>query len=275
MNVVRDENMKLRTKLQQGENELQRKDREIKELLNKLQSPSLGTYIKEIHGKKIKSNEHLIMALKKKVQDIQKENKFLKEGFITLKKSVKVTATQELDSELKTYADECVRLRKVIDEMTAEKQYLSPESMEKIEEKIQDQNQQITGIKQENNELTAQLQKLETDLKKAKLKAEEKKQAPERKDTSKQQVIIKEQMKEIQNLKDQIEAAKKSSKKEQQAEELKKVKVALSKQLVEKDDEIRTLGMKLVEIKRAKDTEIKALKDQIKESKIIRTNIEQ
>ncbi len=264
MNDVRQENLKLKTKIQQSDGELSRKDKEIKDLSDRIQNPSVGTFIKEIHGKRAKTGAHLVMALKKRVQDTQKENAALREGLQTLKKNIRLTTTQELDTEVQTYADECVRLRKMLEDMVGEKQYLTAEDVATIEEKIRQQNQVIDGVKRENQSLRQKLQQQEAELSKLKSGSSAKKTAsPKEKESLKQQVLAKEQMREIQKLKEEIEGLKKSAKQQQQAEEARKEKAALDKQLSAQDDTIRSLEMKLIDCKRSKDGEIKALRDQL------------
>eukprot|EP01022_Parablepharisma_sp_SALTPOND_P025583 TRINITY_DN5_c0_g1_i1.p1 TRINITY_DN5_c0_g1~~TRINITY_DN5_c0_g1_i1.p1 ORF type:complete len:942 (-),score=200.59 TRINITY_DN5_c0_g1_i1:2152-4977(-) len=265
MNLLKVENTQLKTKVLQTEKEMAKKDKEIKELLDRLNTPSAGFYnvVREpIPKKTVKTSAHLVMGLKKRISEVQKENKTLKDGLQTLKKSLKMTTTQELESEIKTYAEECTRLRKMLEEVIQEKPYITPEDLAGIEEKIKQQNEVIDKFKEENQELSEKVKKASEEAKKWKAKAEQKKASPRSPETS-SQALVREQMREIQRLKDQIEGLKKAARSQQQAEELQKAKAALGKQEREHEQQIRDLEMKLVECKRTKDVEIRTLKEQM------------
>ena len=267
MNVLRAENIQLKTKVLQSEKELQKKDKDIKDLWCRVNAPAAGIYNnipKETVPKKtLKTSAHLVMGLKKRIQEIQKENKTLRDGLEALRKSLKMTTTQELDAEVKAYAEECARLRKILEEGMQEKPYITQEDISGIEEKLKQQNEIIGKLTQENQELAQKVATASEEAKNWKEKAEQKKFSPKISEGA-NQALAKEQMKEIQKLKDQIESMKKAAKSQQQAEELQKTKADLTKQEREHEEKIRELEMKLAECKHIKDAEIKSLKDQMK-----------
>jgi len=265
MNLLKTENLQLKTKVQQEEKELAKRDKEIKELLDKLNtSATAGMYHipKDAMPKKqVKTSAHLVMGLKKRIAEISKENKTLKDGIENLKKSLKQTSTQELDNELKAYMEECLRLRKMLEVAIQNKPYMTSEDMAGAEEKLKQQSDLILKLQQENQDLNEKISITTDEIKKWKTKVESKKSPSKSPDTSQ---IQRDQMREIQKLKDQIEVMKKAQKSSAQAEELNKAKEALGKQEKEHEEKIRDMEMQLIDAKREKDKEIKDLKEKIK-----------
>ena len=86
-NVVRDENTRLRTKLQMADNEITRKDRLIDDLI--LQQENLGGNMKRKFNIRVES--HLEINLKRKVRDLQNELQSSKDENDSLKRNIRAT----------------------------------------------------------------------------------------------------------------------------------------------------------------------------------------
>jgi len=158
MNTLRSENVQLKGKLAQGEKAIVRKDKAIKHLLNRISTSSSGFYgaAKASIFKKDGDGTSLI-ELKKKIAELKKKNKSLKENVDSLRRILKVTSAQELRAEVKAYSKECVRLRKIIDELTKK----NPQAvLSDTGQKLNEQNKLIIRIKTENKGLTEKIKKL-------------------------------------------------------------------------------------------------------------------
>ena len=129
VSILRNENSKLKTRVIQGEHELIQKNKEIKKLIQQINAPLYNT-------SKTLKKPGLVQGLKKRIIAIQKENRTLKEGLASLKKSLKMTTIQELNAEIKVYSDECTRLRNMIENNLQGKDYSLSEDTDKIGKKI-------------------------------------------------------------------------------------------------------------------------------------------
>lgn len=128
-NSLRDENTKLRTRLQMIETELMRKDKIIDDLLASYDKPILGKRVPETH---------LTNNLKRKVRELQGEISQRKEEVELLKRNIKNTKTHETEIEIKLYMDECIRLRSQLEEVIKSKDtFADPQELKIIEQKFQ------------------------------------------------------------------------------------------------------------------------------------------
>ncbi len=107
-NNLLHENTKLRTRMQMTENELNRKDKMIEELLHQQQDAQSGNFKSSRAGK---DSHHLVVNLKRKVRDQHLELQVKADEVELLKRNIKNTRTHETELEIKMYMDECVRLR--------------------------------------------------------------------------------------------------------------------------------------------------------------------
>ena len=115
-NNLKDENTRLRTKLQCVEVELQRKDKVIDDLIVQQEAnfglpSSMPKFANNRMGGSLKSDTHLVINLKRKVRDLQTENQKKLDEIESLKRNIRSTRQQELEVEVKLYMEECVRLR--------------------------------------------------------------------------------------------------------------------------------------------------------------------
>lgn len=107
-NLVEDENIKLKTKLSKMENELQRKDRFIQDvvysnnpqlqMLVGTKSPSTGGGQSKVNGKK-QQESHLVVNMKRYIKELKEELATRNDEVASLKKHIKYTKITEIDSE--------------------------------------------------------------------------------------------------------------------------------------------------------------------------------
>lgn len=149
MNTFKEENIKLKTKAQLYEKEIDKKDRLIQELLEQM-STQTGK------GPKAKVNEtHLIFALKKQIKEIKTECNQKDLELKQLRKNIKITRNQENEIEKKMYIDECSRLRRVLEDTMNNKARdgYSKEEVAELETNNQQMNVMLKQAKQEIGEL--------------------------------------------------------------------------------------------------------------------------
>lgn len=119
-NFIAQENIKLRTKIQQLEKNSEKKENVL--------SPK---------GKK----SHLIENLKINIKDLKSEIQAKDKGIEDIKKYVRYTKMQELEADLMQYTNECMRLKKIIDGLLVEKNIV-PQGLD-FYEKIKRENEEL------------------------------------------------------------------------------------------------------------------------------------
>ena len=150
-NNLADENMRLRTKVQIVQQELQKKERVIDDLVTTQKEstyigiaspkPSYTTRM-SMPGKTIET--HLVINLKRKIRDLQTELAQKDEEIEALKKNIKFTRASEMEVEVKMYMDECVRIRQQLEEVIMSKDtFADPEELKMIEEKFSQKDKVI------------------------------------------------------------------------------------------------------------------------------------
>ncbi|CAD8189296.1 unnamed protein product [Paramecium pentaurelia] len=158
-NNLKEENTKLRTRIQQTEKELFNYERLCENMTE--QTPN-----------KKKANELLLIQLKKQNKDLQQSLKERTVQVEHLKKNTKVTKFQELECDRKAYFDETVRMRKLIEESQSQfqsmlskyNQSLQLESevqkLLKTNENLIAENKALNQKSQQSDEMMRQLQQL-------------------------------------------------------------------------------------------------------------------
>ena len=105
VNFFKEQNIRLKTKLQQTEKELGKKEEFLDEIHMNTKEPMNV------------SNSHLVGSLKHSIKELKNELKQREEDIDKLKRDTKVSRVNELEVELQAYADECTRLRHHIEEV--------------------------------------------------------------------------------------------------------------------------------------------------------------
>ena len=125
-NLLKEENLKLRTKVKFLEKDFKKDENESEK-------------------------SHLVINLKNHIKDLQKivENKEFE--ILELKKSSRATRAQELEIEMKMYVDECTRLRRMLQECFL--QLSAGLASQDISQKFIQQSLQLKSLKKDYKEL--------------------------------------------------------------------------------------------------------------------------
>ncbi|KAM3132664.1 hypothetical protein pb186bvf_015209 [Paramecium bursaria] len=162
-NTVKEENMKLKTRLQQQDKELQRYERLCEEMQNYIAGQKNG---KQVHP------DSFIIQLRKQNKDLTNELKEKTSQLEQLKKHSKVTKYQELEYDRKSYYEETLRMRKLLDDTAQQHQQMLQKFNQtlllenevskvlKINEGLVSENKQYQSQVQQNEDLIKQLQQL-------------------------------------------------------------------------------------------------------------------
>ncbi|KAL4463844.1 hypothetical protein ABPG74_005781 [Tetrahymena malaccensis] len=156
VNQLKFENHKLQTHCYGLKQEL--KKYEQSEPADNLQTSSLLNSIKKKTNKStgLYSNQEIssiIPTLKKQVTDLTAQLQQKEKEMSTLKRNVKLTKISELEVELKSYMDETIRLRRLLQQSLSLKPQNQDEGDGSVEEKFISQMNQIHNLKSENQKM--------------------------------------------------------------------------------------------------------------------------
>ena len=111
-NFLKDENVKLKTKIHILEQELTKKERLVDDLLQQQDQLPMGMPSSTSSGlSKQKLESHLTAGLKRKIRELLAEMQGKQEELEQLRRNIKSTKIGEIEVEMKMYIDECTRLR--------------------------------------------------------------------------------------------------------------------------------------------------------------------
>lgn len=249
MNGFRDKNTQLKTKIAQYGKELEKKDRIIHELLGKVSPQANADTAKA-------ESTHLANALREQIRVTQEEISAKDAEIAKLNKSVKTTKLLETDIEIKMFMDEATRLKHIIDEILKQKAAsYTPEDIEAIQAKINQQNYLIENIKQQNENISKMLERKEEEMSNwrsvyEKLQSKLNKLESEARANSRSRTQLSDSKKELQSLKAQLAALKgngrdKAGAHRARIEELLRKDAELSEKLEAKDKKLKALEAKL------------------------------
>lgn len=204
--------MKLKTRILFMENEMTKNERLVSELMQQdsFQGPS-----NKMGGlSKLKLETHLTINLKKKIKELQVQNQLKLDEIEVLRKKMKITKITEIEIEMKTYIDECARLRQQLEEVIISKdRFADPEEVKAIENKFNQQDQVIQTMKNENNDLVNAYNAKEDELQQfralvADMERKVKKSASHAKETSKFKKDAREKNRELKAVKQELNLVK-------------------------------------------------------------------
>ena len=112
LNFVNSENVRLKTKINLQDKELQRQNEILEQLNKKFSSEAYMSQNKANTVKKI----HLLQKLKHNIKEQKVALKLKEDEILQLRKNIKSTKNFELEIEIKGYKDECTRLRHLLEE---------------------------------------------------------------------------------------------------------------------------------------------------------------
>ena len=243
MNRFQDENLKLKTRIQQSGKELEKKQKIIQGLMDQINSES---------GKC--SNQYFeapaVLSLKRQLKELKEEEKIKDDEMNNLKNGLKISRFKELDNELKANEKECARLKTiVVNLLNNQSDAVSPEDIAILENNVAQQEAMINSLKEENFKLVNDMQAKENELVKLKQtsgKFEKRigKAESNSKENVKSKKVLAENIKEIEKLKQQIEHYKVDNK-EKEALSLKETIDKLIKQQSELNGKIKDKDLQI------------------------------
>ena len=157
-NFLKDENVRLKTRIHVLESEVGKKEKIIDELLLQQDSYQLGgvggPMIFNPKSAKARVESHLAMNLKRKVREQQMTIAQKQEELEQLRRNIRSTKLSEMEAELKMYADECQRLRAQLEELVRSRDsFADPDQMNAIEQRFQQQEMLLAQLRNENTTL--------------------------------------------------------------------------------------------------------------------------
>lgn len=152
MNSYKEENIRLRTRLKFLEKEQNQREDIIEDLANHNEITTIGRLGSMLNKKKTEG--YLTNALKRQIKDLKTALKEKEDEMLAFRKNFRNTKITELDIELRSYMDECLRLRNILEDTIKSKDPLiDPDQASKIEEQFEQQNETISNLQQENQQL--------------------------------------------------------------------------------------------------------------------------
>jgi Ca2+-binding EF-hand superfamily protein len=127
-NQLQQENIRLRTKLNQLDREIGRRDDFIEDIRTEgNRGVNVGV-----------QKTHLVSNLKQSVKDLRQDLRQKEEEITLLRRNLKSTKIGELEVEIQVYADECTRLRHHLEEMLRQREESPGQQSPKIDEMYQE-----------------------------------------------------------------------------------------------------------------------------------------
>eukprot|EP00347_Sterkiella_histriomuscorum_P007882 403347201 len=218
-NFLKDENLKLKTKVHILEGEMQKKEKFIDELIQQQDSYQIGGVGGPIiQSAKIglpRTSTHLTLNLKRKIRELQYEVSQKIDEIELMKKNVRSTRLTEIEIENKMYIDECTRLRHQLEEVIKSKDtFADPEEMKLIESRFQQQDLLIEQLRQDNTQLAMIFNQKDMELNQIRevLNQHEQKSKSSKLGQGKELIKVKGQLKDrmrdIKSLRDQLNTQK-------------------------------------------------------------------
>lgn len=165
-NYFREENVKLRTKLQQLERELEKRDDTLEDL---------RATAKEKHFSSTLQSLHLVSNLKNTIKDLRSQLKAKEEESQKVKRDIRTSRIGEMEVELRAYADECTRLKhhleEVMERLMLESQGRGLEEGNSVE--IRSLEEDLKAKTEAWQQAKGQITQLESSLKAANLREKE------------------------------------------------------------------------------------------------------
>ena len=114
VNVMKDENLRLKTKVQTLQAELTKKDKDVEQLSMKLQQNMMFAPTNP-QVKDTIFESFLVSQLKKQNREMKLELEEKDHTIDMLRKDIKLSKVAEMESEVQTYIEECGRLRAMLE----------------------------------------------------------------------------------------------------------------------------------------------------------------
>jgi len=153
--LLREENNVLKVKLKRAEDCLCSDDRTISKLVKKVKAKNnIDIYT---------TSTHLLQTLKKNNKSLVKKNEEMNNELLKLKRDMRITKGREVEMQMMTYLNECVRLKKMLKKSSSRKRLWSFNTFAgttKSEDHILDSHEKdLQMLKEKLNTITKTLDK--------------------------------------------------------------------------------------------------------------------
>ncbi len=207
MNTYKLENVRLKTKIQQLEKEVDKKDKLLERIMEQMNAdPSQS----QAYSKRIDPETNLILDLKREVKDLRDQMQTKDDELQALERNLKGARIEEMELGLKLQSEECSKVRQSVeDAMQEAKDEEGAKRAAQAEEKLQQQSIMLTNMRKENEQLLVSVQRKDKEadeLQETLGKAEErgKKYAKDHKDFIRNKRVLRETKKELESLRKQV-----------------------------------------------------------------------
>ena len=202
-NQLKEENLKLRTKIQQTTKELEKKEKIMQDLIQQSQSEAK-------HLQKYTIDSSTVINLKKELKEIKERCNGKEEEIKVIKEAIRAGRMKNLETELGDSIEECEQLKRTIIQLIKTSPVpVHPNEIGALQSKLTDQEEVIKIEKQENFKLARTIQGKDEEIEKFKeltinLEKKTEKLKAVYRDNTKIKRIIEDIKKEVQKVKDQI-----------------------------------------------------------------------
>jgi len=208
VNGFKIENIQLKTKIQQFERDIEKKNKLIQSIIEQINSEAPTS------KKRFDYDTPMIFALKKQVKDLRDELKAKNQTVIDLEKNLKSARVEEIELKLNENIGECKNIRSMVEETLADtKSNDALQNIKEIEEKLHQQSIMLTNMRKENEQLMSSLNRKDIEFQEAQQKAAKveekaKKYGKEHKDYMRTKMALKNSKKELDGLQKQVSMLK-------------------------------------------------------------------
>jgi len=154
INTLKEENLKYKTKVSNLEKEASKFEKMIQE--------NNASYFRDTQPAK-PTDTHLSITLKQNVKELKTDLKKKEDELEEIKKVLKYTKIQELQSQMKAFQDEAMRLRTIMDHVMKEKTQfmMGDDDRNRIQEEYFIQATQLKTLQRDNEEMATAIKILE------------------------------------------------------------------------------------------------------------------
>jgi len=278
MNIFSLENIQLKTKIQKYRNDIEKKDKVISSILEKLNSNQEGNL-------KLKADPEMgkVISLKQQVMNLREKLRIKKDIHREMESYMKDTEVPDAEEKVFAAMKECkdVRLNIEKEQLNTISSYETLKNIGRLEDKLKEQNEAIADMRKNNTRLSIKIERTEKDIKEArekgdKIETQRQKYATDHKKLTINKDKLAKANKEMEELKEQIDYLDMNGERadtyKERLEELEKQQKEMKEEISEWKKKIEkfreeTDNKKAAENKKILKTEIDRMKIQIAESK--------
>lgn len=207
MNIFSLENIQLKTKIQKFRNDIEKKDKVIGSILEKLNSNQEGNV-------KLMADPETgkILSLKQQVKDLREKLRIKKDTHAEMEGYMKNTEVGDAEGRVDAAMRECREIRAAIERLQqGDRDSHDPASgVRRLERKLEEQNEAIVGMRRSNDQLGIKVKRKEKSAQEAneqvaRIEAQKQKYVAEHKKLAANRTKLAKANKQLDELKEQIE----------------------------------------------------------------------